>query len=260
MVGARPVLVRLARQTDGMQTEARSWAVLTWNVHGSTTPEVDRLADVIRRESPDVVVIQEIRRSQAAALAARLGMRFTWALKHYPWTPLLRRLAEGMAILSPHGLDAAGHSEVSDGKSSWTYRRRILQWALVGRPDASAARVYNVHLSPGDLSLERRTEAVTIAELVASHGDAPPAVVAGDLNDDTDASIVYALPGVEHLTPPPTNPADAPRQVLDHVLLPPAARDVSVTVPAGGPEWAELSDHLPVTVRFTLDWVVGDWT
>jgi len=27
---------------------------------------------------------------------------------------------------------------------------------------------------------------------------------------------------------------------------------VSVTVPAGGATWAAISDHLPVTVRFTL--------
>lgn len=233
--------------------------MLTWNVRGSARPDIVRIAELIRAEAPDVVTLQEVRKAQAAELAAALRMKFTWALKHYPWTPLLRGAAEGMAILSPHALDAAGHSELSSGRSAWTYRRRIGQWALVGRGDASAYRVYNAHLSPHELAFERRSEAVTLADIVASHGDAPPAIVAGDLNDDTDASVIYALPGVEHLTPPPTNPADEPTAVLDHVLLPPDARDVAVTVPAGGPSWAELSDHLPVTVRFSLDWVQGDW-
>ncbi|NND76270.1 MAG: hypothetical protein HKN44_14825 [Ilumatobacter sp.] len=243
-----------------MTSEARSWTVMTWNLRGSAKPALDRVAATVRAEEPDVVVLQEVRRSQGVQLAQALAMRFTWALKHYPWTPLLRGAAEGMAILTPHALDAAGHSEISEGRSRWTYRRRIAQWALVGRPDTSAYRVYNLHLSPHDRSFERRSEAVAVADIVAGHGDAPPAIIAGDFNDDTDGSIIYALPGIEHLTPSPTNPAESPAQTLDHVLLPPEARNVTVTVPAGGSEWAELSDHLPVTVRFTLDWVTGDFT
>jgi endonuclease/exonuclease/phosphatase family metal-dependent hydrolase len=41
-------------------------------------------------------------------------------------------------------------------------------------------------------------------------------------------------------------------QVLDHVLLPPDARDVDTVVPEGGAWWASLSDHLPVTCRSSL--------
>lgn len=241
-----------------METTARTWTITTWNLHGAAKPDLDAVAAAIALEEPDVVAVQEIRRSQAAELATRLGMRFTWALKHYPYTPLLRGAAEGLAIFTPHALDAAGHSEISDGKSRWTYHRRIAQWCLVGRPDTSAYRVYNVHLDAHD-GTERLRQAVVVAELVESHGDAPPAIVAGDLNDDTDATIVYALPGVEHIAPPPTNPAQAPAEVLDHVLLPPEARNVTTTVPAGGEAWSALSDHLPVTVRFDLDWVRGDF-
>ncbi len=242
-----------------MRTEGREWSVMTWNVRGAGRPDLDDVADVIRGAGLDVVVLQEIRRAQAAGLASRLGMRFTWARKHWPWTPLLWRLAEGMAIMTPHALDAAGHTEISDSASSWTFRRRIAQWALVGRADTSAYRVYNLHLSPGAMSTERRAEALRVAEIVAEHGDAPPAVVAGDFNDDADGSVIYALPGVEHAIPAPTNPAGDPTQTLDHVLLPGDATQVAVSVPGGGPEWARRSDHLPVTVRFTLDWVVGDF-
>jgi endonuclease/exonuclease/phosphatase family metal-dependent hydrolase len=64
--------------------------------------------------------------------------------------------------------------------------------------------------------------------------------------------VTFALPGIEHVEMSATNPADAPAKVLDHVLLPPAVSGVTVSVPGGGPEWAELSDHLPVIVRFTL--------
>ncbi len=243
-----------------MATEARSWTVTTWNLHGAAKPDLVAVASAIRLEGPDVVVVQEIRKQQVDDLARLLEMRYTWALKHYPYSPLLRSAAEGMAIMTPHALDAAGHSEVSDGRSTWSFKRRITQWCLVGRADASAYRVYNLHLSPGDAAPERRAEAVVTTELIGAHGDVPPAIVAGDFNDDTDQSIIYTLPGLEHITPAATNPAASPSHVLDHVLLPADARNVSTTVPAGGPEWSALSDHLPVTVRFDLDWVHGDFT
>ena len=83
-------------------------------------------------------------------------------------------------------------------------------------------------------------------------GDDPPAIVAGDFNDADDPTIIDALPGVEHVVPSNSNPSGQPTQLLDHVLLPADAIDVSVGVPAGGTDWAAISDHLPVTVRFTL--------
>jgi|TARA_R110002110_G_C13291726_1_gene703533 endonuclease/exonuclease/phosphatase family metal-dependent hydrolase len=232
---------------------ARSWTVTTWNVRGAGKPDIAAVATAIEIESPDVVVIQEIRKAQAADLASALGMRFTWALKHYPYTPLLSGTAEGMAILTPHALDAAGHSEISTKKSKWTHSRRIALWCLVGRSDALAFRIYNVHLSSSGIAADRLAEAIDVADLVNSHGDAPPAIVAGDFNDGTDASIIFALPGIEHIPPSPTNPAATPAQTLDHVLLPAHAQSVTTTVPAGGPEWAAISDHLPVTVRFDPD-------
>lgn len=244
-----------------MATEARSWTVTTWNIRGTAKPDTEAIAAALETESPDVVLLQEVRQSQARQIAERLGMRYTWALKHYPFTPLFKDAAEGLAILTPHALDAAGHSEISHGRTKWTYKRRIAQWCLVGRRDTSAYRCYNLHLSPGDNGgAARLAEAVVVSDIMQAHGDAPPAVVGGDFNDDADPNVIAALPGIEHITPSATNPSRSPMQVLDHVLLPTDAAKVSTTVPAGGPEWAALSDHLPVTVRFDLDWVTGDFT
>ncbi len=243
-----------------MATEARTWTVTTWNVRGAGKPDIDKLAAAIGAESPDVVILQEIRQGQTRELATRLRMRYTWALQHYPFTPLRRDAAEGLAIMTPHALDASGHSEISDGRSPWTHRRRIAQWCLVGRPDTSAYRVYNLHLSAGDAAAERRLEAEAAAALIREHGDSPPAIVGGDFNDHGDPTIIDALPGVEHGAPPPTHPAGSPSRVIDHVLLPSESANVSTMVPGGGADWAALSDHLPVTVRFDLDWVQGDFT
>ena len=235
-----------------MSEDLAPWSVMTWNVHGSAKPSTEAVAAAIAVEAPDIVVIQEIRKTQAAALARATSMRYTWALKHRPYTVLLWWRSEGMAIFTPHVLDASGHTEISDGGSKWNWRRRIAMWALIGRADRSSVRIYHLHLSPHEDAPARRVEAVRVSEIIAEHGDQPPAIVAGDFNDAEDATIIYALPGIEHLAPAHTNPSAAPTQVLDHVLLPADARQVSVTVPAGGPGWAAISDHLPVTVRFIL--------
>lgn len=229
------------------------WAVTTWNVHGSEQPALDRVAEALRVESADVILLQEIRRSQAITLSRSLGARFAWARKHYPYSRAMYRWAEGLAIMTPHTLAAAGHAELTSRQSHNSWRRRIAQWGLIGRSDGSTVRAYNVHLSPHEDAAARRAEAVRLTELVSEHGDTiDDVVVGGDFNDDLDASVIYALPGIEHITPPNTNPAEEPTKLLDHVLLPAGATDVSVTVPSGDATWAALSDHLPVTVRFTL--------
>ena len=229
------------------------WTVTTWNLHGADHPDLARVAAAVRTELPDVVLLQETRKPQADELAKMLGMRFTWARKHFPYTRLLPKLAEGSTILTPHSLAAAGHTELSDGESASSWKRRIAQWALIGRPDGSTIRAYNIHLSPHhDGAGRRREEAVRLTAVVSEHGDTDDVIVGGDFNDDRDGSVIYALPGIEFLAPPPTCPSDAPTMVLDHVLLPTAATDVSVTVPSGDAEWGSISDHLPVTVRFTL--------
>lgn len=228
------------------------WSVMTWNVHGSEGPDVDAVAAAIRVEAPDVVVLQEIRERQAEALATALGMRFSWALKHSPYTRLMPWRSEGMAIMTPHALGAPGHTEISDGQPMRSWRRRIAQWALVGRPDRSLAMIVNLHLSPHDDADSRRSEARRVGEIVTAIGDEQPVIVAGDFNDADDPTIIGILPGLEHLVPAPTNPAERPTQLLDHVLLPVDTTEVSVTVPAGGAEWAAISDHLPVTVRYRI--------
>jgi endonuclease/exonuclease/phosphatase family metal-dependent hydrolase len=229
-----------------------TWTVLTWNVHGSQRPDVAEIATAIRRETPDIVAIQEIRKRQAAALAKLLQMRYSWSLKHEPYTKVMWWRSEGMAIMTPHLLDAVGHTEISDDQPMRSWRRRIAQWGLVGRPDRSMVMIYNLHLSPHDADDSRRAEAERVGELVASIGADPPPVVAGDFNDAGDPSIIELLPGVEHVAAPMSNPSEAPSQALDHVLLPAVARNVGVSAPDGSELWAAISDHLPVTVRFTL--------
>ena len=258
-------------ETDAVATVGLEWTVLTWNLQGSKRTALDRVAEILSSSGAgggsgagagagaDVIVLQEVRQPQAADLARTLEMRHIWNEKHNPYHPFLSGRVEGAAILTPHGLADPGHEQVSAESSMRSYRRRIVQWARVERSDASAYRVFNAHLSPHDLVGERRSEAERIAALAAAGGDSPPALIVGDLNDD-DPDLVAILPGTDVADSPPTNPSGRPTQRLDHVLVPPGATVVSVSAPAGGTDWAQLSDHLPLTVRFALDWVHGDFT
>lgn len=244
----------------GVETVAHEWAVLTWNIQGAKPTDLARVAEVIAAESPDVVALQEARRPQAAELADRLAMSSVWNEKHHPWRPFFPRKAEGAALLSPHTLSDTNHAAVSDARSTRNYRHRIVQWGLVERADGSAYRVFNLHLSPHDMHEQRRKEAARISAIARSLTDSPPSIIAGDLNDQGSPEMITLLPGIEAIAPPPTNPSDAPTDCIDHVLVPPAASAVSVSVPAGNLVWAELSDHLPLTVRFTLPWVQGSFS
>ena len=224
---------------------------MTWNLQGSKRTDLERVAAETRDRRPDVVLLQEVRRPQAATLANLLDLHHEWAFKHHPIWPFFPGRAEGAAILTPHDLTDRGAEVVSDATSRWNWRRRIVMWATVHR-DGESIRAMNAHLSPHDLRGERLDEADRIATIADSLGTPPPLVLGGDFNDHGDPEPLERLPGVEHVPSPPTNPADDPRNVLDHVLLPADAADVELEVPAGGPQWDDVSDHLPVTVGFTL--------
>lgn len=241
-----------------VQTVSWAWTVLTWNLQGSKHTDLERVAAVIAAESPDVVVLQEVRRPQAIDLGRDLDMACVWKQKHNPFRPFWSSRAEGAAILSPHELSGAGSEVVSDATSKRSFKRRIVVWAVVTRSDRTAYRVFDVHLSPHEMSDERLVEAVRIDAIATRAGDSPPTIVAGDMNNHDEPGVIDALPGVELECVPPTNPSEAPRQRLDHVLVPPGSTEVEVRVPNGGDSWAELSDHLPVTVRFSLEWVRCD--
>lgn len=235
-----------------MATGSHTWSVLTWNVQGAKRTDLDRVAEVIADATPDLVVLQEVRRSQAQRLATRLDMSDAWAEKHHPFRPFFPDRAEGAAILSPHALSGVGSTRVSDARSMRSFRRRIVQWGVARRADSSTCRVLNVHLSPHDSAEERRTEAQRIRDIAARFVDDHPLVVAGDFNDDGTDEIVEILPGIEPIRSPPTNPSERPTDRIDHILVPADATAVMVWAPAGGARWAELSDHLPLTTHFTL--------
>lgn len=132
---------------------------MTWNLKGSGGPPIDRVAEVVRDHAPDVLVVQEIRRHQACRLAATLGWSRSWHRKHHPYGPLAFWTTEGMALFTPHRLTATTALSLTPSISTWTYRHRVLVHGLVSRDDATAYRVFDVHLaSDADGVSDRRDQ------------------------------------------------------------------------------------------------------
>ncbi len=48
-----------------VETVGLEWTVLTWNIQGTKRTDLDRVAEVIAAEQPDVVALQEVRKPQA---------------------------------------------------------------------------------------------------------------------------------------------------------------------------------------------------
>ena len=227
-----------------------TWRVLTWNILGAKNPDLATLADFVRKSNPDVVALQEARRSQAHHLAELLGWRVVWRRKHYPYTPLLWWRAEGQAVLAPTELIGARSYELSPRRSTWTYHHRIMLGATVVRGD-DRLRVYNVHLS--STSPDHRIEQARRAAGFIAAEPAAMRVVCGDMNAANELEVIreFHAIGVRDTGGDATNPSRAPFQRLDYVLVPDHASVSVIDTPEGGDEWAALSDHLPVLVEFS---------
>jgi endonuclease/exonuclease/phosphatase family metal-dependent hydrolase len=233
-----------------------AWRVVTWNVLGAADPDLDVIAARLRDRSPDVVALQEVRRSQAKALAKLLGWDYVWARKHYPYSPLIWWRAEGLAIVSPYELVSPEHVTLSVGEPIWTFRHRVMVAATVVRPLGSRLRVYDLHLANhhADHRIDQARRAA--AFILKDRPDDVPAVVCGDFNAElrTDLEIAreFHIVGVHDIGGVSTNPSQAPHQRLDAVFAPDDATVHEVGTPEGGEEWLLLSDHLPVLAVIEL--------
>ncbi len=227
-----------------------TWRVLTWNIHGASRPNLDVVTEVIAGYAPDVVALQEVRHGQARGLARRLRWRVLWTRKHHPYSPLVWWCTEGLALLTPHGVGEMISASISPGVSTWTHRHRVMMAATVARNEGRL-RIANMHLATHSPD-ERIAQVRRVVPII---GERRPAVAAGDLNAVDEVEVIREF-GVLGLVDPggdASNPSIAPRQRLDYVLVPASATVTARLTPQGGPQWHELSDHLPVLVEFTAE-------
>jgi endonuclease/exonuclease/phosphatase family metal-dependent hydrolase len=243
-----------------------SLTLVSWNLKGSKGVDVRAVVDHVEAMGADVLVLQEVQRCQAHAIARSLGAKSRrWGFKHWP----IRTWPEGMAVIGVTQPAPAHTHAITHRQMPWSWRRRILQVATV-RLDAEAGpgtaiTLVNVHLSSGNAAATRAVEAGAVVRHIAERRR--PAVVAGDLNDrpGSDVYTRFQEAGLRDVwtilrpdEPGPTNwpgwvpgTPKPPTRRLDYVFVSDGLNPVSVSVPRYGDPgftpFASISDHLPVT-------------
>ncbi len=221
-----------------------SWRITTWNLQGSYGADLDFICAHIRDQRSDIFVVQEATARQARRLAQRLGMHHLWARKHtsFPY------FSEGLAVLTPHRI-ATSTTNVLTVAPLWSWRRRIILRTHIECSFGTTLDLINVHLSPHDAAERRAIELTHLASLGAD-------VVVGDFNAEVDAVARTLHPLTD--TAPGSSPTcwtaglrrgRRPTQRLDGILAAPTFVSRDPHTPYEDLDrWAQVSDHLPVTV------------
>lgn len=204
--------------------------VLTYNIlHGATTKgdfDLDRIAEVIKQASPDLVALQEVdfktRRAKGYDLATELGWRTKMA-------PLFGKAmdydggAYGEAVLSRFPLSSSRNIALphSDGNEP----RAALE-VTVELPSGDTVSFIGTHLEHQKDSPDRVDQVTKINEVFLSN--AHPTILAGDLNDTPRSRPIEIL--LEHWTDSSskdaglTFPSDGPDRRIDYILYKPRSR------------------------------------
>jgi endonuclease/exonuclease/phosphatase family metal-dependent hydrolase len=236
--------------------------ILTWNLQGRERPDLDAVHAAIAALAPDVVALQEVQRTQARALAARLGWSVDRRFNH--WSVVSPR--EGQALLAPGPLGDVAVTLLAHRWRFWSWRRRIALSTTIEGPDGPIG-VVQTHLGAGVGDAERTRQAqLTVGALVGTTTGPRAGCVVGDLNTHPGSSVLAAFaaaglrdawaearPGEAGATNWRPGPRDgAPTQRLDYVLVGDGLDVVGAWVPSAGEpgfeRYGALSDHLPLLV------------
>jgi endonuclease/exonuclease/phosphatase family metal-dependent hydrolase len=234
--------------------------VLSYNIHKGIGGRdrryrLERVADVIAHEHPDVICLQEVdrnvRRSHFQNQPELLAERFLPADKLYQFNVTVAGGGYGNLLLSRWPFEE--HHQIS-----LTLRRRKprgAQWAVIATP-AGSVRIVNWHL--GLANRERHWQVRRLLEhhLFRPHAHLPTLII-GDTNDwrNTLAPGPFAVHGYHQATAPPSRyrsfPAYWPIGSLDKAFYCGPLHIAHARV-AHSKLARDASDHLPLVVDLEL--------
>jgi endonuclease/exonuclease/phosphatase family metal-dependent hydrolase len=241
-----------------------SLRVLTYNIHAGKDAaqqrNLDRVAEVIRGASADIVLLQEIdrntersgREDHIAVLAQLTGMHMAFA-KSLDFQGGLY----GIAVLSRLPLDTAYRVPLEvkpPQERSGTYEPRVGLHAVV-RTARGVLHIVNTHIDPAPEPTYRHQEVVNLMAHIARTVPAEATLIfGGDLNARANTPEIAALslafldswqrcgdggPGFSY-------PADKPDRRIDYVWL------RSATCSSARVLDTQASDHRPLLVEVRL--------
>lgn len=253
-----------ADDTAPATIDVPSLRVMTYNIHAGTGG-LDRIADVIRAQQPDIVGLQEVdvhfsARSDfvdlASTLARSLGMemRFAHIYELAPGTAGAPPREYGVALLSSHPITAFHNhiiprlSTVEDEPDPKPRPGFLEATVQVGNV---AVRVFNTHL---DYRGDPRVRRMQVAETLRIIGAAStPTILMGDLNAERDAEELQPLlqrlrdAWTSQATAGLSFPADSPVKRIDYVL-----HSEHFTVGSAYVVESDASDHRAVVADLRL--------
>ena len=221
--------------------------VVTYNVRGFRDG-LDRVAEVVERAAPDVLLLQETgSRRSLRRFAADLGMEAAGD----PWSPLRRRAKDAVLVRPPWRI--VEHRQHRFARSARFYPRG----ALVAQVGRAGRRVWAVSIHLGLAPIERNTHVHELTDLCAGLAGGP-VVIGGDLNATPDERAVRwladrywdAWASVSGGVGGHTFPAAEPTARIDYLFASAGLRVISARVP---PRADHASDHLPVTAELELE-------
>ncbi|SDM33796.1 Metal-dependent hydrolase, endonuclease/exonuclease/phosphatase family [Catalinimonas alkaloidigena] len=232
--------------------------VMTYNIHHANPPgqpdqiDVEGIADVIRRQRPDLVALQEVdvrtaragQVDEAERLAAALDMHvyFGKAMDYDGGgygVALLSRFPLSETQVMPLPAQPAPPSEP-----------RVLATARVQLPNGRAIRFASTHLDAGRDSTNRQLQIDAIVQRTAA--DSLPWLIGGDFNATPHSGVIRTLDAAFTRTChdcAPTIPIDRPEKAIDFLAFrgEPPFRVVDHQVI----NHEAASDHLPVVAELT---------
>ncbi|WP_161554446.1 endonuclease/exonuclease/phosphatase family protein [Sinomicrobium soli] len=243
------------------EADALTVKVMTYNIYGARSggiPDLDALAEVIRRADPDLVALQEVDRFTARngtdvdiarELAERCGMEY-----HFARAMDMNPGAYGDAILSKLPVKSAESYTMSVDPELGGEQRSV---ALVEVETAAGPLHFiSTHLDHLSDPRNRVRQAEELLDIVA---DIPaPLIVGGDFNATPDSEPIAILNSRLRVgcrngnCTQPTFPTSGPDRIIDYIFYKGIDR-LSVRQ-YGIYEWASKeSDHFPVVATFQLD-------
>jgi endonuclease/exonuclease/phosphatase family metal-dependent hydrolase len=227
--------------------------VATYNVRGFRDG-ADRVADVIERVAPDILLLQETGPRRALRrFAADVGMEAAAD----PWSPFRRRVKD--AVLSKPPWRIVAHHQHRFAGSARFYPRG----ALVAQVGRSGRRVWAVSIHLGLLPVERNGHVHELTDVCAGLAGGP-LIIGGDLNAgpeersvrwladrywDVWATVAGTTAGGA------TFPGPDPTARIDYLFASAGLRVAAARVPAGA---GAASDHLPVVAELEIEDGVGE--
>lgn len=233
-------------------------SVLSYNIHHGEGVDghhdLERIANVIRSVSPDLVALQEVDRNTLRSMSVDQPERLAQLTQMNVVFGKNIELGDGQygnAVLSRFPIHRHLNHALPNLDSG--EQRGVLEVEIQLPDGRQRVLLFATHLDHRNPDQERVASALTINELIATR-PTTAAILAGDLNDLPESATLTELAKQwtkANQDPLPTVPVHQPKRQIDYVLFRPASRWRVITTEVLNE--ATASDHRAILAVLEVD-------